>query len=202
MNFIEELIHSQTPFCNHGCGCIMSALKQAFKNLRYGVVISLVLQLIRTLKMMLKGPSTLGQSLRREYFTIALFLPAIALVLKIVRCTLRRIREKDDGINSILAGAAAGWVATKTLSKDYWYFYLTFIGSRLIGATHKALMEKGVLSRESTHWHAWAMMAFAHTIHSLGYFLHPYILKEDMYGLYEKMSALTPKEKRWHKAAL
>ena len=46
------------------------------------------------------------------------------------------------------------------------------------------------------------MMAFDHTVHSLGYFLHPYILKEDMYGLYEKMSALTPKEKRWHKAAL
>jgi hypothetical protein len=46
------------------------------------------------------------------------------------------------------------------------------------------------------------MMGFAHAVHSFGYFLHPYILKEDMYGLYEKMSALTPKEKRWHHAAL
>lgn len=46
------------------------------------------------------------------------------------------------------------------------------------------------------------MMAFAHTVHSLGYFLHPYILKEDMYGLYEKMSALTHREKRWHHAGL
>jgi hypothetical protein len=193
MNFLEELIHSQTPFCNHGCGCIISALKQALKNLKYGLVISLVLQLIRTLKMMLKKPSGFSESIRREYFTIALFLPAIAIVLKIVRCTLRRIRDKDDGFNSILAGAAAGWVATKTLSKDYWYFYLTFIGSRLIGAAHKSLMEKGVLSKENTHLHAWFMMGFAHTIHSIGYFLHPYILKEDMYGLYEKMSALTPK---------
>jgi hypothetical protein len=140
MNFLEELIHSQTPFCNHGCGCIISALKQALKNLKYGLVISIVLQLIRTLKTFLKGPSTLARSINREYFTIALFLPAIALVLKLVRCTLRRIREKDDGFNSILAGAAAGWVATKTLSRDYWYFYLTFIGSRLIGAAHKALI--------------------------------------------------------------
>jgi len=120
-------------------------------------------------------------------------LPAIAIVLKIVRCTLRRIRDNDDGFNSLIAGAAAGWVATKTLSKDYWYFYLTFIGSRLIGAAHKSLMERGILSKENTHLHAWFMMGFAHTIHSIGYFLHPYILKEDMYGLYEKMSALTPK---------
>ena len=97
--------------------------------------------------MMLKGPASLAQTLSREYFTIALFLPAIALVLKIVRCTLRRIREKDDGINSLLAGAAAGWVATKTLSRDYWYFYLTFIGSRLIGAAHKSLIEKGYLKK-------------------------------------------------------
>lgn len=115
---------------------------------------------------------------------------------------MRRIREKDDGFNSLLAGAAAGWVASKTLSRDYWYFYLTFIGSRLLGAGHKQLIECGVLSRENTHLHCWAMMGFAHAIHSFGYFLHPYILKEDMYGLYEKMSALTPKEKRWHHAAL
>jgi len=60
MNFFEELIHSQTPFCNHGCGCIVSAVKQALKNLKYGLVISLVLRLIRTLKMMIKGPATLG----------------------------------------------------------------------------------------------------------------------------------------------
>lgn len=92
MNFIDELINSQTPFCNHDCGCILSALKQALKNLKYGLIISLVLQLLRTLKTLLKGSSGLVGSLKRDYFTIALFLPAIALVLKMVRCTLRRIR--------------------------------------------------------------------------------------------------------------
>lgn len=95
---------------------MVSALKQALKNVKYGLVISIALQMIRFLKTILRGGS-LASSIRREYFTIALFLPAIALVLKIVRCTLRRIREKDDGFNSLLAGAAAGWVATKTLSR-------------------------------------------------------------------------------------
>ena len=65
MNFIEELVNSQTLFCTHGCGCIISALKQAFKNLKYGLVISLVLQLIRTLKTFVKTPSAVKNSLRR-----------------------------------------------------------------------------------------------------------------------------------------
>jgi len=46
------------------------------------------------------------------------------------------------------------------------------------------------------------MMAIAHGVHSYGYFLHPYILKDDMYGLYLKMSALTPNEKKWHLSSL
>jgi hypothetical protein len=202
MRFLEELLHSQTPFCHHSRGCLMTALKQALKNLKYGLVISLLLQLVRTLKMMLKHRSTFSSTLKRQYFTLALFLPATALILKLVRCALRRVREKDDGLNSFLAGAAAGWVAYQTLSADYCYFYLTFIGSRLLGAVHGLLIERGTLKKENTHLHAWAMMAFAHSVHSVGYFLYPYILKEDVYGLYEKMSALTPKEKRWHHAGL
>ena len=65
MNFLEELVNSQTPFCNHNCGCIVSALKQALKNLKYGLVISVVLQLIRSLKSLLKGPAAITQSLKR-----------------------------------------------------------------------------------------------------------------------------------------
>lgn len=65
MNFIEELIHSESPFCTHGCGCIISALKQAFKNLKYGLVISLALQLIRTLRTLANKPSLVKGSLRQ-----------------------------------------------------------------------------------------------------------------------------------------
>jgi hypothetical protein len=42
------------------------------------------------------------------------------------------------------------------------------------------------------------MMGVAHCIHSYGYFLHPYILKDDMYGLYQKMSSLTYEERKWY----
>lgn len=127
---------------------------------------------------------------------------ATVLILKLVRCTLRRIREKEDGFNSLIAGAAAGWVASKTLSKEYWYFYLTFIGSRLLGAFHKYLISRNILKEENSYLHSYLMMVVAHTVHSYGYFLHPYILKDDMYGLYLKMSALTPQEQKWHLSSL
>ena len=117
-------------------------MKLVIKNLKYGLIISTALQVFRTLKVGLKNPSMIKSNFSPQYFSIALFLSATVLVLRLVKCILRRIRDKDDGWNSLIAGAAGGWVATKTLSKDYWYFYLTFIGSRIIGAFHKYLMEK------------------------------------------------------------
>jgi hypothetical protein len=93
-------------------------------------------------------------------------------------------------------------MATKTLSKDYWYFYLTLIGSRIIGALHRYLISVGVLKEENSHLHSYIMMGVAHCVHSYGYFMQPYILKDDMYGLYEKMSALTFEEQKWHISAM
>jgi len=202
MNKTEDVLHSRTVFCVHEGGCLLSGIRQAIKNLKYGLIIAGVLQLLRTLKVVVKNPQEWRKSLRPQYVSIALFLSSTVLLLRLVRCLLRRLRNKDDGWNSFAAGAAAGWMASKTLSKDYWYFYLTFLGSRVIGAAHKFLVQKGVLSDKNVHWHSYCMMTVAHAIHSYGYFLHPFILRDDMYGLYLKMSALTPNEKKWHLTAL
>ena len=146
MSTLDQVLDSQTPFCQHKHGCVRSALLQTLKNAKYGAVIAAVLQLLRTLKMASKDPKKWRSSLRPQYLSIALFLSATVLVLRGMRCALRRIRGKDDGWNSFGAGAAAGWVASKTLTTDYWYFYLTFLGSRVIGAGHKYLIQQGVLS--------------------------------------------------------
>lgn len=191
MNCLYELLDSSTTFCTHEHGCIISALKQAFKNLKYGLIISGVLQLIRSIKMCIQNPSNLKKSIKIQFLSITLYLCATALTLKLVRCALRHIRDKDDGFNSLIAGGTAGWVASKTLSKDYWYFYLCLIGSRLIGVIHKRLISIGWLKEENTHLHSYAMMTLAHGIHMYGYFLHPFILKNDVNSLYNKMSVLT-----------
>lgn len=67
---------------------------------------------------------------------------------------------------------------------------------------HKYLISLGVLKEENSHWHSYVMMGVAHCVHSYGYFLHPYILKDDMYGLYQKMSALSYEEQKWHLSVL
>jgi len=70
----------------------MAALKQSLKNLKYGLLISVVLQLIRTLKVIAKDASKLKSSLKPQYFSIAIFLSSTVFILKIVHCILRRLR--------------------------------------------------------------------------------------------------------------
>jgi hypothetical protein len=83
---------SKTPFCVHESGCIISALKQTLKNLKYGLVISGVLQLVRSLKTILNNPGKWKESLNPQYLTITIFLCATVLTLRVVKCILRRIR--------------------------------------------------------------------------------------------------------------
>ena len=146
MSRLRQILDSQTPFCQHKHGCLKSALLQALQSAKYGTFIAVVLQLLRTLKLAAKDPKKWKKSLKPQYFSIVIFLTATVLALRTMRCLMRRLRGKDDGFNSFCAGATAGWVASKTLTTDYWYFYLTFLGSRVIGAGHKYLIQKEILS--------------------------------------------------------
>lgn len=91
MNFIRDLINSQTPFCTHSHGCIINAFKIMVKNLKYGLLISAALQLFRILKSIGKNTSNWA-NLKSDYFTITIFMCATVLTLRLVRCILRRIR--------------------------------------------------------------------------------------------------------------
>ena len=56
MSTLDQILDLQTPLCHHKHGCIKSALLQALKNAKYGAVIAIVLQLLRTLKLAAKDP--------------------------------------------------------------------------------------------------------------------------------------------------
>jgi hypothetical protein len=107
----------KTRFCKHPNGCIHDTLKQLLKQAKYSIIISSILQLLKSLKMLFKGFSNFKKSFTPSYFSIILFMGASTAVLRLVKCGLRRIRGKDDALNSILAGVAAGFVGTKTLKK-------------------------------------------------------------------------------------
>lgn len=193
---------AKTRFCQHENGCIYDAIRQTIKQLKYGVIISSILQLLKSLRALIKGLKHFKKSFTPEYLSIISFLCASTLALRITKCALRWIRNRDDGINSFLGGMAAGYVGTITLNKNYWYILLMFISSRIIGAIHQYMLQTGILNPEHSHFHYYLFFAFSNIFHAYGYFIEPDILKPDVYNLYERMAVLTPNEKRWHLSSL
>lgn len=162
------------------------------KQVKYGLIISSILQLLKSLKSLTKGLANVKKSFTPEYLSIILFLSASTLALRAVKCSLRWIRGKDDALNSILAGMAAGYVGTLTLNKNYWYVLLMFIASRIVGAIHQSLIQAGYLDANHNQFHYFVLFFLTNIVHCYGYFIEPDILKPDVYNLYERMSVLTP----------
>ena len=131
-----------------------------------------------------------------------MFLSSSTLALRAVKCALRWIRNKDDGLNSVLGGMAAGYVGSLTLDKNYWYILLMFVASRILSAIHQYLMQTNILDPTNNHFHYFVLFLFSNIVHCYGYFIEPDILRPDVYNLYERMSVLTPNEKRWHLSSL
>lgn len=195
-------MNHKTRFCKHENGCIYDSLRQALKQVKYGVIISSILQLIKSLKSLTKGFSSLKKSFTPEYLSIIVFLSSSTLALRVVKCALRWIRNKDDGLNSLLGGMAAGYVGSLTLNKNYWYILLMFVASRILSAIHQYLMQTNILDPNNNHFHYFVLFLFSNIVHCYGYFIEPDILRPDVYNLYERMSVLTPNEKRWHLSSL
>lgn len=110
------------------------------------MIIGSVLQIVRSLRALLKGKEAFKGSFKKQIFTIVLFMVSSTLTLRLVKCGLKWLRDTDDGFNSFMAGIAAGYVGTKTLNKDYWYILLMFIASRLVGAGYQSLIQKKILN--------------------------------------------------------
>ena len=185
-------MNNKTRFCKHENGCIYDALRQALKQVKYGVIISSILQLIKSLKSLTKGMAGLKKSFTPEYLSIIVFLSCSTLALRVVKCALRWIRKKDDGLNSLLGGMAAGYVGSLTLNKNYWYILLMFVASRILSAIHQYLMQTNILDPTNNHFHYFVLFLFSNIVHCYGYFIEPDILRPDVYNLYERMSVLTP----------
>lgn len=164
-------MNAKTRFCKHENGCIPDTLKQVLKQVKYGLIISSILQLLKSLRSLIKGFSHLKKSFTPEYLSIIAFLTASTFALRATKCALRWIRNKDDAINSILAGMAAGYVGTLTLNKNYWYVLLMFIASRIVGAIHQALIQNGYLDGNNSKIHEFFLFFLANLVHCYGYFI-------------------------------
>lgn len=130
-----------------------------------------VLQIFRSLRALTKSKDLFKNSLNKDLLSIIVFLSASTFVLRAVRCALKRIRDKEDGFNSFIAGIAFGVVGTKTLNKSYWYIMLMFVASRIWGALYQYLLQKKYLDSKYSHLHYYLMFAFANSINSYGFFI-------------------------------
>ena len=54
---------ARTPFCKHSNGCIIDTLKQTLKQIKYGLIISSILQLIKSLRSLSKGLAGIKKTL-------------------------------------------------------------------------------------------------------------------------------------------
>lgn len=54
---------AKTPFCKHQNGCIYDTLKQTLKQVKYGLIISSILQLIKSLRSLSKGLAGMKKTL-------------------------------------------------------------------------------------------------------------------------------------------
>lgn len=52
----------KTEFCKHPNGCVYDTLKQVIKQVKYGLIISSILQLLKSLRSLVKGVSQFKKS--------------------------------------------------------------------------------------------------------------------------------------------
>ena len=87
-------MNARTVYCKHPNSCIVDAIKQSLKQIKYGLIISSILQLIKSLRSLSKGMAGLKKSFTPEYLSIIVFLSSSTLALRVVKCALRWIRNK------------------------------------------------------------------------------------------------------------
>ncbi len=55
-------MNAKTRFCKHPNGCIYDTIKQVLKQVKYGLIISSILQLLKSLRSLTKGFAQIKKS--------------------------------------------------------------------------------------------------------------------------------------------
>lgn len=96
-------------------------------------------------------------------------------------CLLRRIRNKDDGLNAFISGFLAG-LALVIERKENRYLWKVYLANRVFEMMYLSLANKGVIKRR-TIYYTYVYMISSFMI-SYAFFMEPIIIKKDMFKLY------------------
>lgn len=143
--FIKE----RTQFCKHSIrSCYLNSIEGACKNFYYGfmtkAVINILLAMFNPKKKLIPNIKDLFSA---DCMSFCTFLGAFGGIYKFVLCTLRRWRNKDDGLNALISGAAAGFALAFEQSQRRRKFILLYLFVRALEALVNVLDKKKYIKK-------------------------------------------------------
>lgn len=142
-------ISERTPFCKHGIrSCYLNSLEGFCTNFFYGfmtkAVINIALGLLSPRKKLVNNIVDLFSA---DCMSFCTFLGAFSGIFKFMMCTLRRLRGKDDELNSIISGALAATSFFFDPSKKRKKFILLYLFCRSLEMLVNVLDKKKFIKK-------------------------------------------------------
>ena len=142
-------IRERTKFWKHSIkSCHLNALEGFWRNFFYGFVtkaiINILLGLLNPKKNLIPNIIDLFSSNCMSFWT---FLGLFSGVYKLLLCSLRRVRNKEDGINSIISGAVAAFAIYFDPSKKRKKFLVLYIFCRALEALMNVFAKRGYIKK-------------------------------------------------------
>eukprot|EP00742_Colponemidia_sp_Colp-10_P002101 GILJ01002243.1.p1 GENE.GILJ01002243.1~~GILJ01002243.1.p1 ORF type:complete len:244 (-),score=25.35 GILJ01002243.1:78-809(-) len=106
----HQCVSHKTPFCKHEKGCVINTVRGAIRGFLYGYGIKSSVSLILALAFgkAFRKPRVIMEALGFSSLRFGAFLGLFNALYSTVLCSMRRIRNKEDGLNAFVAGGVAG----------------------------------------------------------------------------------------------
>jgi len=88
----------------------------------------------------------------KENFKFGAFLGLMTFTLKSLICLLRKIRNKEDGFNTFVSGALAGYLNLFFIEKNHRLAFATFFLSRAFDSCYNSMVNRGTIKKSQLNY--------------------------------------------------
>ncbi|CAD8072223.1 unnamed protein product [Paramecium primaurelia] len=203
LELVSKILIFKTEHCQHKHSCIRNTFQGASEAFIKAFIAKLCLNglmLLLSLKKVMKSDKKLLNAfkilLNKTNFQLGLFMGLQTFLLKGTQCSLRTTRNKEDGINALLAGFIAGGLSYMTQEENVKYLVRVYLFGRAVDCIYQSQVEKGRFKhRKIIPVLVFALMS---TLISFAFFFEPEILPLDTYKMYQNFSGAEMNDSLWH----
>ncbi|CDW74746.1 UNKNOWN [Stylonychia lemnae] len=142
LKFLQYLISTKTSHCKHNNpDCMTNAVEGLLTNMKHGVAIRGVM----TFLMILLGKQKMSKINFKDQLRFPVFLGLFAFISKFVLCLFRRLRNKDDGLNSFMAGFLGGVSLLVQKDKSTRTMFALYLTVRAYDSSYLTLESKEII---------------------------------------------------------